>query len=133
MERLLTVVKELGVVLSIADDDDLSSLQVAKNIQAHLGLREEPAMIACTMVERDSMASDSSTGYATGSSSPRRAEMRGGRSPVGWPPRRGPPRGYASRGCYNCGRTGHIARNFWLRIGGLQGAPATNGVNFSSS
>ncbi|XP_032819474.1 uncharacterized protein LOC116947623 [Petromyzon marinus] len=133
LERRLTVAKELGNVLSVTADDNLSSLQVAKNIPVHLGLREEPAATVCTMVEGDSMASDSSTGYATRSSSPRHAEMRGGRSPVGWPPRRGPLRGYASHGCYYCGRTGHITSNCQLHVGDPPGAPATYGVNFSSS
>ncbi|CAN0371853.1 unnamed protein product [Lampetra planeri] len=47
LDRLLKVAKKLGVVLSVAADDDLSSLQVAKNIQLHLGLREDPATMAC--------------------------------------------------------------------------------------
>ncbi|CAM9863187.1 unnamed protein product [Lampetra fluviatilis] len=48
LERLLSLARELGVVLSIAEEVNLSSLKVAQGIQAHLCLRQWPSMAAGT-------------------------------------------------------------------------------------
>ncbi|CAM9704395.1 unnamed protein product [Lampetra planeri] len=48
LERLLSLVQELSVALSITEEDDLTSLKVALCIQAHFSLRQWPTMAACT-------------------------------------------------------------------------------------
>ncbi|CAM9644479.1 unnamed protein product [Lampetra planeri] len=46
LERLLSLARELGVVLAIAEEADLTSFKVAQCIQAHLGLRQWPTVTA---------------------------------------------------------------------------------------
>ncbi|CAM9571087.1 unnamed protein product [Lampetra planeri] len=50
LERLLSLVRELGVVLAIDKEADISSLRVAQGIQAHLALWQLPIVVACTGV-----------------------------------------------------------------------------------
>ncbi|XP_075923853.1 uncharacterized protein LOC142924846 [Petromyzon marinus] len=80
--RLLALARELGIVLSIADDNDLMSLQVARNIQAHLIHRGWPAAMACTEEKGNSESSDGSSAFASWSQDRRHEEVRGGRPPV---------------------------------------------------
>ncbi|CAN0035699.1 unnamed protein product [Lampetra planeri] len=47
LERLLSLPQESSVALSITEEDDLSSLKVARCIQAHLNLQQWPTLAAC--------------------------------------------------------------------------------------
>ncbi|CAN0224987.1 unnamed protein product [Lampetra planeri] len=47
LERLLSLVRELGIALTIAEETDITSLRVAQNIQAHIALRQSPSVAAC--------------------------------------------------------------------------------------
>ncbi|CAN0014647.1 unnamed protein product [Lampetra fluviatilis] len=45
--QLIATMSELGVVLTIAEEADISSLRVAQGIQAHFALRQSPSVAAC--------------------------------------------------------------------------------------
>ncbi|CAM9283398.1 unnamed protein product [Lampetra fluviatilis] len=49
LERLLSLAQELGIILAVTEEDDLTSLQVAHGIQAHFNLKEWPAVAASAM------------------------------------------------------------------------------------
>ncbi|CAM9289845.1 unnamed protein product [Lampetra fluviatilis] len=44
--RLLSVARELGVTLAVMEDDNFTSLEVARGIQTHLDLNDRPAVAA---------------------------------------------------------------------------------------
>ncbi|CAN0209302.1 unnamed protein product [Lampetra fluviatilis] len=53
LERLLSLASELGVILAITEEVDLSSLKDAQGSQAHLGLCQWPAVMAYAAVHEE--------------------------------------------------------------------------------
>ncbi|CAM9511783.1 unnamed protein product [Lampetra fluviatilis] len=48
-KRLLTLAKDLNIVLPTTEEDDLFFLKVARCIQAHLLLKQQTGLVACTV------------------------------------------------------------------------------------
>ncbi|CAN0401107.1 unnamed protein product [Lampetra fluviatilis] len=48
LKMMLVLVQELKVVMPATEEDDLSSLQVARCLQAHLNIQQRVTMVACT-------------------------------------------------------------------------------------
>ncbi|CAM9617380.1 unnamed protein product [Lampetra fluviatilis] len=118
-ERSRTLMRNRGRLLQAHDagctnnNDDGSSLQIARNIQANLDLRDEPAAVmAQSLVVCAGAAGGPSELEETGSlaaaaarplaSLPRRPETYGDDTP---------------QTSYECGRRGHFARDCWRRRG----------------
>ncbi|CAM9532526.1 unnamed protein product [Lampetra planeri] len=127
LERLLSLARELGVTLSVAEEDDPTSLQVARGIQAHLNLKDWPAVAASAMEPAvDEQACTSSARGMEGRSGGLRSSARE------WHPRLSQPPGRPYHTCYRCGCPGHIAVDCRRGTGGFP-PHLSSGFNTSSS
>ncbi|CAM9830550.1 unnamed protein product [Lampetra planeri] len=127
LERLLCLARELGVTLAVTEDDDLTSLQVARGIQAHFNLNDRPAVAASIMEP----AADKYGGASFIHGMEERGAVR--RPPVReWRHRLSQSPGHHYRTCYRCGCAGHIAIDCRRRTGGFLPHPSS-GFNDSSS
>ncbi|XP_075908697.1 uncharacterized protein LOC142905656 [Petromyzon marinus] len=113
-EKMLQLAKELKVVLSLPDkddDDDVSSLLIARNIQVNLDIRDEPAA-AVAQPSLKTPAGAASTVAVVVDETPLMAAA----ARVSTGERRRRPGAYGDgvhRTCYECGRKGHLARDCW--------------------
>ncbi|CAN0202662.1 unnamed protein product [Lampetra planeri] len=53
LERLLSLAQEMSVSLAATEEDDLTSLKVARSIQAHFNLQRWPGVAACVGFSED--------------------------------------------------------------------------------
>ncbi|CAM9860592.1 unnamed protein product [Lampetra fluviatilis] len=113
IHKLLGLTRELRVVVHAVEDSDLSSLQVARCIQANVLLRRDTPtpMCAATTGEARDAPEDSSSPQVV-ASIPGKGWMSGD-----WPrrdtdlsrKRTSPRREQGRMTCFNCGLQGHVA------------------------
>ncbi|CAM9865655.1 unnamed protein product [Lampetra planeri] len=113
VERLMALVQELGVVLTIVEEEALTSLRVARCIQAHKKLLQWPRVAA---LSGDTDGAEGPTvremelALAMCDGGPHGKDARG--QPLGWSQgvEKSPPSWRPTGTCFRCGRAGHIAR-----------------------
>ncbi|CAN0241833.1 unnamed protein product [Lampetra planeri] len=113
LERMLGLVGELGIALSIAKESKITSLAVAQNIQTHLALRRPPTVAVCVGVPTPAAAAapQGMDALATVAVYDRRGRGAADRRPERrW--RTSPPRPQAAgqSTCFSCGQQGHFER-----------------------
>ncbi|CAM9886419.1 unnamed protein product [Lampetra planeri] len=110
LDRMLGLAQELDVVLPASDDDDLTSLRVARCLQAHLNIKRRSKVVACAGPAEDATVFEGVEAFASlNNSGWRKAEMgrrddRDGRTGASSSPRS------SSVVCFKCGLLGHISK-----------------------
>ncbi|CAN0412457.1 unnamed protein product [Lampetra fluviatilis] len=112
LEKLLSLARELRIVMPTVDDDNFCSLHASRCIQAHLVLQRDSSIAACTAPinagnpeeerHQDQVFASSSVQNWRSNDRRRQQDFRQrGRTP--------PRREGASIICYNCGLRGHVS------------------------
>ncbi|CAM9504120.1 unnamed protein product [Lampetra planeri] len=65
LDRMLGLAQELDIVLPASDDDDLTSLRVARCLQAHLNIKRRSKLVACAEPTAASDGVESSQAFAS--------------------------------------------------------------------
>nr|XP_032814116.1 uncharacterized protein LOC116944544 isoform X1 [Petromyzon marinus] len=116
LDRLLALAAELGIMLSIPEEAQITSLTVAQNMQAHLALRRPAVVVACAGVPLLAALDAGVAAQGEGTLAAVAAfDRRGGGTADRRPERRwraGPPRpqGTGQVTCFRCGQQGHFER-----------------------
>ncbi|CAM9642246.1 unnamed protein product [Lampetra planeri] len=112
LERLLGLAKELNVTLPASEEDDPSSLVIARCIQTHLGLKRHKGLVTCAAPAsgREELEEDEPAPLcaAVDGGAGRRCDMASGGG-CGCPRGAFPYPGSSRAVCYNCGLPEHVA------------------------